>query len=69
MNTSNIKRKAKINLLQWRIKCVQRRLDKCPPCTPESRALLYKFVTLIQTRNNLHTPAEVDGIEKERGLV
>ncbi len=69
MNTSNIKRKAKINLLQWRIKCVQRRLDKCPPCTPESRSLMLKVITLIQRRNNLHTPADVAEIEKARGLV
>lgn len=71
MNTPNTQdpgRQAKIRLLQWRIERVRAQLDKCQPYTPESRKLLLKLITLVQRRNNLHTPADVAEIEKARGL-
>lgn len=68
-NTQDLARQAKIRLLQWRIEHVRSKLDKCLPSTPESRSLLLKLITLVQRRNNLHTPAEVADIEKARGLV
>lgn len=66
--TQDLARKAKINLLQWRIERVRNQLDQCQSCTPESRNLMLKLVTLVQRRNNLHTPADVQQIEKARGL-
>ena len=62
-------RKAKIHLLQWRITCARKKLDKCQPHTPESRNTALKLITLINVRNELRTPADVAQIEKERGLV
>lgn len=67
-NTQDLARQAKIRLLQWRIERTRSQLDKCEPHSTESRKLLLKLITLVQQRNNLHTPAEVNAIEKARGL-
>lgn len=68
-STQDLARRAKINLLQWRIQRVRSQLEKCRSCTPESRKLMLKLVILVQRRNNLHTPADTFQIEQERGLV
>lgn len=67
--TQDLARQAKLALLKWRIELVRSRIEKCQSCTPESRALMQKLITLVQSRNNLHTPADVREIERERGLV
>jgi hypothetical protein len=66
--TQDLARHGKINLLNWRIQRVRSQLDQCEACTPESRMLMLKLVTLVQRRNSLHTPADVAAIEKSRGL-
>lgn len=65
----DLKRLALIEILQWRIGCIRARLEKCQACTPKSRSLMLKLVTLVQRRNDLRAPADVAEIEKERGLV
>ena len=58
----------KLASLRHRINRVRERLDTCTACTPESRDLMFQLVHLVQQRNDLHTPADVYRIERERGL-
>lgn len=66
--TQDLARRAKIDLLQWRIESAHARLRKCKSCTSESRKRMLKLMVLIQRRNSLLTPDDVLAIEKQRGL-
>jgi len=58
----------KLASVQCRIEVVRHQIDQCQSCTPESRQLLNKLLSLVQQRNRMHTAADVLRIERERGL-
>ena len=68
-HTQDLVRRAKIDMLQHQIEVVRDQIQDCDSQSPQGRELLESLITLVQRRNNLHTPADVAQIEKERGLV
>jgi hypothetical protein len=53
---------------QSQINVVRHQLHECKACTPESRQLMEKLVSLVRHRNSLRTASESLQIERERGL-
>jgi len=67
-HTQDLVRRAKIDMLQHQIEIVRDQIQDCDSQSPQGRELLESLITLVQRRNNLHTPAETLRIERERGL-
>jgi len=65
---NTLSRQLKLAAVQCRIEVVRHQLHECKACTPESRQLMHKLVSLVRQRNSLRTPGESLQIERERGL-
>jgi len=65
---NTLSRQLKLAAVQSQIDVVRHQLYECKACTPESRQLMHKLVSLVRQRNSLRTPSESLQIERERGL-
>ena len=65
---NGLSRQLKLAAVQCRIEVVRHKLHECKACTPESRQLMHKLVSLVRQRNSLRTAGEERQIERERGL-
>jgi len=65
---NTLSRQLKLAAVQSQIDVVRHQLHECKACTPESRQLMHKLVSLVRQRNSLRTPSESLQIERERGL-
>ena len=63
---NGLSRQLKLATVQCRIEIVRHKLHECKACTPESRQLLNKLLSLAQQRNRMHTAADVLRIDLEK---
>jgi len=63
---NTLSRQLKLAAVQCRIEVVRHQLHECKACTPESRQLLNKLLSLVQQRNRMHTAADVLRIDLEK---